>query len=152
MPAKKETTANNLSATVYARWLEFPLQEELDITNITAEVAQAVNESGLVDGTATVFVPGATGAVTCLEYEPGVIADFKKTIERLVPRDISYKHNHFQADGNGHSHVRAGLLGPSLSVPFVRGQLTLGVWQQVVLVNFDNRRRTCQVLVQVVGV
>ena len=128
------------------------MHEELDIVNITGEVAEAVRESRLKDGVATVFVPGATGAVTCLEFEPGVVADFKAVMERIAPRDIPYDHNVYQADGNGHAHVRAGLLGPSLSVPFSKSELIMGVWQQVVLINCDNRRRTRRVVVQIIGV
>lgn len=137
--------------TVYSREFEFPMQSELDIVNITSEVAQAVSDSGLAAGTATVFVPGATGAITCLEYEPGVVADFRDAIERLAPRDMAYEHNRLQADGNGHGHVRAGFLGPSLVVPFSRGELILGVWQQIVLVNCDNRARSRRLVVQVMG-
>ncbi|MBE0429942.1 MAG: YjbQ family protein [Thermoleophilia bacterium] len=125
---------------------------ELDIVDITADVAQAVAMSGMAEGTATIFVPGATGAVTCLEYEPGVIADFREAIERLAPRGIAYEHNRLQADGNGHAHVRAGLLGPSLAVPFAGGELILGVWQQIVLVNCDNRARTRKLIVQLMGI
>jgi secondary thiamine-phosphate synthase enzyme len=148
MNAQKETNDMATAATVFSRELEFPMREELDICDITGELAKVVKESGLKDGIVTAFVPGATGALTCLEYEPGVIADFRAAIERLFPRDIAYSH----ADGNGHAHVRAGLLGPSLAVPFSGGKLTLGVWQQVVLVNCDNRRRTRRVVIQVVGV
>ncbi|MHB9053225.1 MAG: secondary thiamine-phosphate synthase enzyme YjbQ [Thermoleophilia bacterium] len=162
MPVKKKTTVGKTKAgadsgagagpaRVVSTQLEFPMREELDIANITDGVAQAVRESGLTSGVATVFVPGATGAVTCLEYEPGVVADFKAVMERISPRDIPYDHNIYQADGNGHAHVRAGLLGPSLPVPFNDGELILGVWQQVVLVNCDNRRRTRRVIVQIIG-
>lgn len=132
--------------------LEFPMKGELDIINITAEVAAALSQSGLREGTATVFVPGATGAITCLEFEPGAVADFQQAIERLAPRDNAYNHDRFQADGNGHAHVRAGLLGPSLAIPFNRGELTLGIWQQIVLINCDNRPRTRKVIVQLTGV
>lgn len=139
-------------AAVFTRELEFPDCAELDVLNITPEIAQAVRDSGLRNGSVTVFIPGATGVITCLEYEPGVIADFKAAIERISPHDMRYEHNVLQADGNGHSHVRAGLLGPSLAVPVVDGELTLGVWQQVVMVNCDNRRRTRRVVVQMIGV
>ena len=163
MPVKKKTgggngkartgpAADSGAAQVISIRLEFPMREELDITDITGEVAQSLRESGLKNGIATIFVPGATGAVTCLEFEPGVVADFKAVMERISPRDIPYDHNIYQADGNGHSHVRAGLLGPSLAVPFNDGELILGVWQQVVLVNCDNRRRTRRVIVQIIGV
>lgn len=139
------------STGVFSRALEFPAQDELDIIDVTDEVAGVLGESGFREGQLTVFVPGATGAVTCLEYEPGVIADFKATIERIAPADMHYDHNVYQSDGNGRSHVRAGLLGPSLAIPFTSGELSLGVWQQVVLVNFDNRRRSRRLVVQVIG-
>lgn len=139
------------STGVFTRELEFPEQDELDIIDVTGAVAEVLQESGLIEGLVTVFVPGATGAVTCLEYEPGVIADFKEAIERMAPADLQYQHNVYQSDGNGRGHVRAGLLGPSLAIPFTAGALTLGVWQQVVLVNFDNRRRNRRLVVQVMG-
>lgn len=148
---KKNTVGDSTARAVCSCRLEFPMREELDIANITGEVEGAVKDSGLSDGTVTVFVPGATGAVTCLEYEPGVVADFKEAMERLVPRNGSYLHNRYQADGNGHAHVRAGLIGPSLAIPFIGGELTMGTWQQIVLVNCDNRRRTRRVIVQVAG-
>ena len=150
MTVRKEA-ASGAGNAVFSRRLEYPGMEEMEVTDITAEVARAVRDSGLSHGVITVFVPGATGVITCLEYEPGVIADFRDAVERLAPRDIPYQHNVFQADGNGHSHVRAGLVGPSLTVPFVNGELTLGVWQQVVLVNCDNRRRDRHVVLQAVG-
>ncbi len=149
MTVKKKARAG--PSGVYTHELEYPMRKELDLADITAGVTKAVQKSGFINGTATVFVPGATGAVTCLEYEPGVIADFKEALERAAPRAGQYEHNRYQADGNGHSHVRAGLIGPSLAIPFVDGQLTLGVWQQVTLVNFDNRGRRRRVIVQVVG-
>lgn len=137
--------------SVYTRQLEFQTREELDIVDITSDVAGVVADSGFREGTVTVFVPGATGVVTCLEFEPGVIADFKAAIERLAPIDIKYQHNLFQADGNGHSHVRAGFLGPSLAVPLTAGAMTLGTWQQIVLVNCDNRSRERRLIVTVTG-
>ncbi|GBE57736.1 hypothetical protein BMS3Abin01_00657 [bacterium BMS3Abin01] len=146
--SKEQETA---PASIYSSQLEFAMEQELDIRDITAEFAAAIKDSGLKDGIATVFVPGATGAVTCLEYEPGVIADFQAAVERIAPRDMHYQHNINLSDGNGHGHVRAGLLGPSLSVPFAGGEPLLGVWQQVVLVNFDNRSRSRRVVIQAVG-
>ncbi len=150
MTVKKKAQPGG-SAGVFTHELEYPMREELDLADITSGVAEAVSRSGLRSGTVTVFVPGATGAVTCLEYEPGVIADFKDALERIAPRENRYEHNRYQADGNGHSHVRAGLVGPSLVIPFVGGQLILGVWQQVTLVNFDNRSRRRRVVIQVMG-
>ena len=98
------------------------------------------------------FAPGATGALTTLEFEPGVVHDFKQLFGRIVPADGSYRHNLLLSDGNGHSHVRAGLLGPSLVIPFVEGRLTLGTWQEAVFVCFDNRPRDREVVVQMMGV
>ncbi|MHB0915784.1 MAG: secondary thiamine-phosphate synthase enzyme YjbQ [Thermoleophilia bacterium] len=143
---------NTRSATgVFTRQLEFPMREELDVLDVTAEVARVVSDSGFSDGTVTVFAPGATGVVTCLEYEPGVVADFKAAIERLAPIGIDYQHHVYHDDGNGHSHVRAGLMGPSLAVPVVSGAMTLGQWQQVVLVNCDSRSRDRRLVVTVIG-
>ncbi len=136
---------------LFSRELECSAQDELDIKDVTDEINEVLKESGFANGVLTVFVPGATGAVTCLEYEKGTIADFKAAIERLAPRDNHYDHNVYQSDGNGHAHVRAGLLGPSLAIPFSGGELSLGVWQQVVLVNFDNRRRSRRLVVQAIG-
>jgi secondary thiamine-phosphate synthase enzyme len=152
MAAGREASEKYQAAAVYGRELEFPMRGEIDIIDITQEVAAVVKDSGLSEGAVTVFVPGATGAVTCLEFEPGVLADFRDAIERIAPRDIPYEHNRLQADGNGHAHVRAGLLGPSISVPFKQGELILGVWQQIVLINCDNRPRSRRLAVQVLGV
>ena len=151
MPDRNEPAAAG-SLNVVARELEYELDEGCDTIDITADVAGLIADSGVRAGTVTVFVPGATGAVTCLEYEPGVVADFRAAIERLAPSDGFYEHNVLMDDGNGFSHVRAGLLGPSLAVPLTAGRLTLGTWQQIVLVNFDSRRRTRRVAVQIVGV
>ena len=149
-PSRQETQSQ--PPAVFGVELEFTMEGELDIIDITAEVAGVVRESGLSEGAAAVFVPGATGAVTCLEYEPGVVADFKEAIGRLAPREIAYQHDRHQADGNGHAHVRAGFLGPSMSVPFSRGELILGVWQQIVLINCDNRARSRRLIVQAIGI
>jgi len=143
--------AADKSLGVVSGEIEISMAEELDLADITTEIARLVSKSGLKNGVANVFVPGATGAVTCLEFEPGVIADFKAAIERIAPREMHYDHNVYQADGNGHARIRAGLMSPSMSIPFIDGELTLGVWQQVVLVNCDNRRRTRRVVVQMIG-
>ena len=102
-----------------------------DITDITPEVARAVEESGLTGGTVTVFIPGSTAGVTTVEYEPGLVADLGDLWERIAPRGIDYQHDQRWHDGNGHSHVRASLLGASLAVPFHNGKLLLGTWQQI---------------------
>jgi secondary thiamine-phosphate synthase enzyme len=121
------------------------------ILDITRQVAQEVASSGLKDGTATVFVPGSTGGVTTVEYESGLLSDLQKLFDRVVPSDIHYQHNLRWGDGNGHAHVRASLLGPSLTVPFVDQRLTLGTWQQIIFVDFDNRPRSRELVLQLMG-
>ncbi|HON60174.1 MAG TPA: secondary thiamine-phosphate synthase enzyme YjbQ, partial [Smithella sp.] len=105
----------------------------------------------ITDGLVTVFCPGSTGAVTTIEYETGVLQDLKKALERLVPGDIPYAHDRRWGDGNGFAHVRAALMKPSLSVPLVSASLTLGTWQQIVFMDFDNRERHRDIAVQVIG-
>ena len=122
-----------------------------DVRDVTAEVASAVKKSGLSEGLATVFVPGATAGVTTVEYESGLVQDLKAALERLVPRDMTYAHDSRWGDGNGFSHIRASLLKASLSIPFSGGGLATGTWQQIVVVDFDARPRRRRVLVQVIG-
>ncbi len=122
-----------------------------DILDITDFVVAEVASTGIKDGVATVFVVGSTASITTIEFEPGLVADFKDALERLVPRQVPYRHNSTWNEDNGHSHVRASLLGPSVALPVVRGRLPLGTWQQVVLVDFDIRPRSREVIVQVVG-
>lgn len=138
--------------TVMTRYVTFSTQGEGDVIDLTDQIGHLLRESGLTSGTVTVFAPGATGAVTTLEFEPGVVHDFKQLFGRIVPPDDPYRHNLLLQDGNGHSHVRAGLLGPSLVIPFVSGRLTLGTWQEAVFVCFDNRPRDRRVIVQFMGV
>ena len=122
-----------------------------DIIDITGLVAERLARSGILQGAVILFVPGSTGALTTIEYESGVIQDLADAIERLVPRDISYAHDQRWGDGNGFSHVRAALLGPSLHIPVLEGRLSLGTWQQIVLINFDNRARRRRLIIQVMG-
>jgi secondary thiamine-phosphate synthase enzyme len=122
-----------------------------EILDVTPEVAEAVRASGIADGIATVFVTGSTAALTTLEFEPGLVHDLRAAFERLYPRDMEYRHHERWGDDNGHSHVRASMLGPSLVVPVSGGKLTLGTWQQIVLVDFDTRPRSREFLVQVMG-
>ena len=122
-----------------------------DIIDITPEVQQQLAETGISDGTVTLFISGSTAGLTTIEFEPGLIADFKEMWERNVPRDLTYEHNRAWGDGNGHSHVRASLLGASLVVPFSDKRLALGTWQQIVVVDFDNRARSRQIVVHVMG-
>ena len=122
-----------------------------DTQDITREVGRAVDESGVAAGVVTLFCPGSTSALTTIEFEPGAVADLQQVFDETVPRDRYYRHNERWGDGNGHSHVRASLLGPSLSVPFVDGVLTLGTWQQIVHIDFDVRPRRRDVIAQIVG-
>lgn len=122
-----------------------------DIQDITAAVARAVSTSELTSGVVTVFVVGSTAAVTTIEFEPGAVADFNRLFEELAPRNAEYDHHQRWGDDNGSSHVRAALLGPSLTIPFVDEALSLGTWQQVVLVEFDTRGRKREVVMQVMG-
>ncbi len=126
-------------------------QGDCQILDITAEVSLQLELSEVSSGTLTVFAPGSTCAVTTIEYEEGALSDLKAAFERIAPEAIPYEHNKRWGDGNGHSHVRAALLGPSLAIPFSEGKLMIGTWQQVVLVDFDNRPRTRKILVQVIG-
>jgi secondary thiamine-phosphate synthase enzyme len=139
-------------ASVITGSIELASRGDADIVKITEEVAEAVKQTGLMDGTITVFVPGATGALTTLEYEPGVVEDVQKALDVVAPADRFYQHNVNLGDGNGHSHVRAGLVGPSLTIPFVDGRLTLGRYQNVVFCDFDARPRERSLVVQVMGV
>jgi len=122
-----------------------------DILDITSQVQEKVKLSGVEGGAVIVFVSGSTAGVTTVEYEPGLLKDLKRALEQLAPENIPYAHDAAWGDGNGHAHVRASLLGPSLSVPIEDGRLALGTWQQIVLVDFDNRSRQRQVLVHIVG-
>ncbi|MCX6372195.1 MAG: secondary thiamine-phosphate synthase enzyme YjbQ [Actinobacteria bacterium] len=149
---QKEAHVREGLAGVVTGSIEFASRGHADIVKISDEVAEAVKQSGLSDGTVTVFVPGATGALTTLEFEPGVVADVQRALDALAPADGCYEHNVNLGDGNGHSHVRAGLVGPSLTVPFVDGRLTLGRYQDIVFCDFDTRPRARRLVVQVMGV
>jgi secondary thiamine-phosphate synthase enzyme len=122
-----------------------------DIHDITDQVARILDESDMQDGILTVFTPSATSALTTIEYESGCLADLRRLFDEILDPDRVYAHNARWGDGNGHSHVRAALLGASFTVPFVKGRLTLGTWQQIVFIDFDNRPRRRQLIVQVIG-
>jgi secondary thiamine-phosphate synthase enzyme len=125
-------------------------RSENEVIDVTSNVQAAA--SGLSDGVATVFVVGSTAAITTIEYEPGLVKDFPEMLERVAPKDgVEYEHQRRWHDGNGHSHVKASLVGPSLSVPLVGARLALGEWQQIVLIEFDVRPRTRKVIVQLIG-
>jgi secondary thiamine-phosphate synthase enzyme len=131
--------------------VELQTRGHADMHDITGEVAARVRESGLGSGIATVFCPGSTSALTTIEYESGALADLERTFDEIVPVDRDYAHNRRWGDGNGHSHVRAALLGPSLTVPFAGGELLLGTWQQITYIDFDNRPRARRLVVQILG-
>jgi len=122
-----------------------------DIRDVTADVAKSVAESGLANGTVTVFCVGSTCAVSTTEYEPGLLKDIPRALEAIAPSDISYEHHKTWGDDNGSGHVRATLIGPSLTVPFVSGKLVLGTWQQIVLINLDTSGRKRDVVLQILG-
>jgi secondary thiamine-phosphate synthase enzyme len=117
--------------------------------DITGEVSRVVKESEVSTGICTIFCPGSTGALTTIEYEEGLLEDFPEAMERIAPRGATYQHHLRWGDGNGHSHIRASVLGPSLTVPFVHGKLRLGTWQQITFIDFDNkpRARTLEIVV-----
>lgn len=122
-----------------------------DIQDITPKVQELVSNSKCEDGIITVFVPGSTAGITTIEFESGVVDDLRKAIERMAPQGIHYAHDARWGDGNGFSHVRAALVGPSLTIPLIRGELHLGTWQQIVLIDFDNRPRTREVNIQIIS-
>ena len=122
-----------------------------NVIDITSQIAEEVGSEGVALGLVTVFVSGSTAAVTTIEYEPGLIADIKGFWQRLIPEGVPYEHDRAWGDGNGFSHLRSSLLGPSLVVPVVDGKLALGTWQQIVLIDFDNRPRSREVIVQIMG-
>lgn len=119
--------------------------------DITGDVSQLVRDSGIASGIVTVFCPGSTGALTTIEYESGALADLQRLFDEIIPPEREYAHNQRWGDGNGHSHVRSALLGPSLTVPFVAGVLQLGTWQQIIFCDFDNRERSRRLVVQIMG-
>jgi len=120
-----------------------------DIIDVTHQVMGEVERSNVRDGTVALFIPGSTAALTTIEFESGVINDLKKAIERMAPEDIYYEHNERWGDGNGYSHVRAAIFGASLHIPIVEGKMVLGTWQQIVLLDFDNRPRRRRIIVQI---
>jgi secondary thiamine-phosphate synthase enzyme len=122
-----------------------------DILDLTPQVIEGIERSAIRNGHVTLFIPGSTAALTTIEYESGAINDLKNAIERMAPEDLYYEHNERWGDGNGYSHVRAALVGPSLHIPLLDGKLSIGTWQQIVLLDFDNRPRKRQIIVQLLG-
>ncbi len=142
-----------MSTTYRAHHAEIPLSSrgDGDMHDVTQAVADVIETSGVREGLVNVFCPGSTGGVTTIEYEPGLRRDFPEAMERIAPREMRYAHDETWHDGNGHSHVRASLLGPSLSVPVSGGRPLLGTWQQIVFLDFDVRPRRRRLVVTVLG-
>jgi len=136
---------------VVSKTIQLNTKGNCDIVDITSQVEREVAGTEISSGTVTIFVPGSTAGVSTIEYESGLLSDFRQMWERNIPVNISYAHDRRWGDGNGHSHVRASLLGASLVVPFNNRRLTLGTWQQIILVDFDNRPRSRQIVLQIMG-
>jgi secondary thiamine-phosphate synthase enzyme len=137
--------------SVHTGELRFSTRGDGDVIDLTAGIEEVVRNSRVAHGIASVFVPGATAAVTAMEYEPGGVHDLRETLERLVPSKGEYEHNRLNNDSNSHAHIRAAIVGPSETVPIRDGRLVTGTWQQVVLLDFDDRPRDRRVTVQVFG-
>ena len=137
--------------TVITKAIKINSKGENDMVDITDQTLKAIHETNLEDGIVTVFVSGSTGAVTTIEYEPGLRSDFPKMLNRVIPPNIDYEHDKTWHDGNGHSHIRASLIGPSLTIPFKDGNLILGTWQQIVFFELDTRPRERTITIQMIG-
>ena len=137
--------------TVVTKNITVQSKGNCDTIDITTQVAKHVAESEVDNGIVTLFISGSTAGITTIEYEPNLISDFENMWDRIIPQDIPYEHNKTWGDGNGHSHVRASLLGASLMIPFVNKRLTLGTWQQIAIVDFDNRPRSRKLVLQIIG-
>jgi secondary thiamine-phosphate synthase enzyme len=131
--------------------LQLSSQGNTDVLEITRQVAQAVRESDISSGIVTLFTPSATSGLTTIEFEDGCVADLRRAFEEIAAAERPYAHNARWGDGNGHSHVRAALLGASLTVPFLNNNLLLGTWQQIIFVDFDTRPRQRELVVQIIG-
>ncbi len=136
---------------IFTETISFSTRGFSDIIDITPHVLSISERSGIEEGLITVFCPGSTGSVTTIEYETGVLRDLQKAIERIIPSSIPYEHDKRWGDGNGFSHIRAALMKPSLTIPIVKRRPALGTWQQIVFIDFDNRGRDRNILVQVIG-
>ena len=137
--------------TVAVGTLEFATSGDTDVLDVTSEAADFVQASDVEDGMLLLFTPGSTAGLTTIEFEAGAVEDLKRALDLVAPRHQEYEHNQRWGDGNGHSHVRAAMLGPSLTVPVANGRLDLGTWQQIVLCDFDNRPRKRRLTLQVIG-
>lgn len=137
--------------TVETKYLPFQTGGNGDVIDITGEIQTSLSSSNIMDGILTIFTPSATSGITTLEFEPGCIKDLQRVFDEIVPPENDYFHNQRWGDGNGHSHARAALLKPSLTVPFVERKMILGTWQSIVFVDFDNRDRQRKLVLQIIG-
>lgn len=137
--------------TVVTKELKIKSKKENDMIDITTQTLELVKKSGIRNGNVTIFVSGSTAALTTIEFEPGLKRDFPDMLERIAPSDIDYGHEQMWHDGNGHSHVKASLIGPSLTIPFTNSKLLLGRWQQIVLIELDTRARERNLILQILG-
>jgi len=137
--------------TIVTDTIDVDTRGDAEVCDVTRPIAALVARHGMVEGHVVVFVPGSTAALTTVEFEPGLVRDLPDFFERIIPARAHYHHEDAWHDGNGHSHVRASLLGPSLTIPFSDGHLMLGTWQQIVLIDFDNRPRQRRLVVQLCG-
>jgi secondary thiamine-phosphate synthase enzyme len=143
--------AGGENMTVVTKDIALQSKGNCDIIDITSQVVKDVEESEINSGIVTLFIVGSTAGITTIEYEPNLVSDFKNMWDRVIPQNIPYEHNKTWGDGNGHSHVRASTLGASLVIPFVNKRLTLGTWQQIVFIDFDNRPRSRKITIQILG-
>lgn len=139
------------STNIINKFIVLNSKGENDIIDITNNIKRILLESQLKNGILTLFVVGSTAAITTIEYEQGLQRDFPSMLERIAPKGIEYEHDNTWHDGNGHAHVRASLIGPSLTIPFINGQTSLGIWQQIVFVEMDTRSRKRKIVVQLIG-
>jgi secondary thiamine-phosphate synthase enzyme len=145
------TPLSEVNEMVKTGSIQLSTRGDADVQDITSQIAQVVIASKVKNGTVTIFCPSATSALTTIEYESGCVRDLQRLFDEIIPSNREYAHNARWGDGNGHSHVRAALLGPSLTIPFVESRLTLGTWQQVIFVDFDVRSRHRELVVQIIG-
>ena len=136
---------------VLSKSIQIHSKGENDMIDLTEKISDFVSSSEVSNGIVTIFVSGSTGSITTIEFEPGLIRDFPDMLSRVAPKDLDYGHEQMWHDGNGHSHVKASLVGPSLTVPFSKGQMHLGTWQQIVFLELDTRGRTRNLVLQIIG-
>ena len=140
-----------IRSSIVTKYIILSSKGENDIIDITSNVEKILLECKLKNGIITLFVIGSTAAITTIEYEPGLQQDFPNMLEKIAPKGIEYQHDNTWHDGNGHSHLKASLIGPSLTIPFINGQTSLGTWQQIVFVEMDTRSRERKIVVQIIG-